>query len=185
MLVASNAIQRQATAWAQGRDTVVEDASVPEDSASAETPMDRVNATMRIILEIWLRYFFVTTPLIGFYFYVFFRGRRPTYPPHFVLGLELASFGVLTLLTARWLRIVWVLVPPHATLRETWPQVTPVLLAAVILATTAMATLAIRRFYGVSTWKAIAASPLLLLAPFTVLVGVAFAVTFGILVFAS
>ena len=183
ILIGSNAVNRAATDWLHVHEgPEIEDASSKLEFAEGSA-YGRISVAMKAWADIWLRNFFVTTPLIGYFFYVFFRRWHPTYPPHFVIGLELASYGVVLLVLFRWLRIIWVLVPPHLPMFEAFPWLSPVSLVSILMATLIMSTLAIRRFYGLSTWRALAASPLLLLAPVTVLVAVSFAVTFVVLTF--
>lgn len=184
VLIGSNAIQRQATDWLHEHDGPGHETIDSIGEAREGTPMARVGETMKGVLDVWIRNFFVTTPLIGFFFYVFFRGRIPTYPPHFVLGLELASLGVLVLLAYRWVRILWVLAPPHVPLRESLGLGAGGITAAIVLLVLGLSTLGIRRFYELRWWTALAASPLLILAPVTVLVAVSFTVTFAVLIFA-
>ena len=183
VLIGSNAIQRQATALLHEHEGPTHEASAPFGPLQAGTPFARTGEIVKAVLDVWLRNFFVTTPLIGFFFYVFFRDRISTYPPHFVLGLELASFGVLVLLAYRWVRILWVLVPPHVPFRESLGLGAGGVTAGILLAVLAISTVGIRRFYGLRWWAALAASPLLILAPLTVLVAVSFTVTFAVLLF--
>ena len=112
-----------------------------------------------------LRWFFVLMPLGGFGLYVFYNHQRSSYASHFVLSIHVFVVVILALAAIEVFKLIWVLVPPHETFGHVVDHGQWVLLGGAFLGCYLYATLAVRRFYSVSTVKAMVSAPAVTVAP--------------------
>ncbi len=110
------------------------------------------------------RWMFVLMPLGGFGLYVLYGLRRRSYAAHFVLAIHVFCVVVLLLALRRLVQLAVVLAGGDTLAHLNGPANTAVILGVFALSYV-YATLAIRRFYGVGTVKAVASAPAVTVGP--------------------
>ncbi|WP_412063206.1 DUF3667 domain-containing protein [Rubrivirga sp. IMCC45206] len=148
-------------------ETAEEDAAERREMLRGTVPpakVDRVADYLDGMMALGSRWFFLLMPLGGFGLYVLYHFRRPAYTAHFVLAIHVFCVVVL-LLAARRLAQLVALVSIGDTLGHSFGAANWAVLGACFVASYVYAALAIRRFYGVGTLKALASAPAVTIGP--------------------
>ena len=171
--VAADAANGLAVEWLHdARHAAAEVETHPDDEDESRfagaVPRDKVDRAewyMEGMFGLGLRWFFVVMPLGGFGLYVLYHGRRTSYAAHFVLSIHVFVVVILALAVVELAKLAFVLVPPHETFNHAVPHGGGLLLLAAFVACYVYAALAVRRFYGVSGWRAALSAPAVTVVP--------------------
>ncbi|WP_420453944.1 DUF3667 domain-containing protein [Rubrivirga sp.] len=148
-------------------ETAEEDAAQLRDNLRGGIPQGKTEAVARYIegmVGLGVRWMFVLMPLGGFGLYVLYGLRRRSYAAHFVLAIHVFCVVVLLLAVRRLIQLA-VTLATGDTLAHVNGTINTLVILAVFAASYVYATLSIRRFYGVSTIKAIASAPAVTVGP--------------------
>ncbi len=148
-------------------ETAEEDAAQLRDNLRGAFPQEKIEPVARYfeaMIGLGVRWMFVLMPLGGFGLFVLYGLRRRSYAAHFVLAIHVFCVVVLALAVRRLVQLV-VTLATGDTLAHVNGTLNTVVILAVFAVSYIYAVLSIRRFYGVSTIKAIASAPAVTVGP--------------------